>query len=201
MKHVAVYLRVSTEGLKGGKEQTTGSQRLEIEIYLKSKGITDFVAYEDLGISGTKKDRPSLKKLMTDCRQGKVSMVVCYKMDRLFRSLPDLLETLAEFTKLSIEFVALKDGIDLSNATGRLMMQILGAFAEFEASVTKERVLSGLANAKAKGVKLGRPMKTGHAVVDKLKGEGHSVIEISNITGLSRQSIYRTLNKENRNEN
>lgn len=196
MKHIAVYLRVSTEGLKGGKEQTTDSQRLEIENYLKSKEITNFIVYEDKGISGTKKDRPALKKLMSDCRQGKVSMVVCYKMDRMFRSLTYLMETLSEFTSLGVEFVALKDGIDLSNAAGRLMMQILGAFAEFEASVTKERVLSGIAAARAKGIKLGRPVKSGHSVVGKLRAEGHSVIQISNITKLSRQSVYRTLKAE-----
>ena len=194
-KKVGIYLRVSTEGLKGGKEQTTDSQRLEIENYLKLKNIADFVVYEDKGISGTKKDRPALKKLMADCRQGKVSTVVCYKMDRMFRSLSYLMEILSEFTSLGIEFVALKDGIDLSNATGRLMMQILGAFAEFEASVTRERVNSGIAAARAKGIKLGRPMKSGHSVVGKLKNEGHTAIEIAGITGLSRQTIYRTLGK------
>jgi DNA invertase Pin-like site-specific DNA recombinase len=106
------------------------------------------------------------------------------------------MDTLSEFTALGVEFVALKDGIDLSNATGRLMMQILGAFAEFEANVIRERVNSGIAAARAKGIKLGRPMKSGHSVVGKLRGEGRSVIEIAGITGLSRQSVYRSLNKE-----
>lgn len=195
-KQVAVYLRVSTENAKNGHTQDTGMQRLDIKAYLDSKGVTSFVEYEDKGFSGTKKDRPALKKLMKDCRDGKVSMVVCWKMDRLFRSLKDLMETLAELQGLSIEFVALKDGIDLSSATGRLMMQILGAFSEFEAAVIKERVMSGLANAKSKGVKLGRPHKTGSNVVGKLKSDGMTVSEIADHTGLSKKTVYRVLNKE-----
>lgn len=192
-KHVAVYLRVSTEGNKNGREQSTDMQRLEIESYLKSKDVTNFVVYEDKGISGTKKDRPALKRLMRDCKAGNVSMVVCYKLDRLFRSLRDLMDTIGTFQTLQIEFVAIKDGIDLSTATGRLMTHIIGAFAEFEAAVIKERVISGLANAKSKGVKLGRPHKKGHSVVQKLKDEGKTVAEIAEFVGLSRQTIYRTL--------
>jgi len=195
VKHVAVYLRVSTENVKNGHVQDTAMQRLDIENYLKTKGVTEFEIYEDKGFSGTKKDRPALKKLMADCRQGKVKMVICWKMDRLFRSLKNLMDTLAEFQTFGIEFVALKDGIDLSSATGRLMMQILGAFSEFEAAVIKERVLSGLANARSKGVKLGRPFKKGHSVVEQLRSEGRTVKEIAEHTGLSKQTVYRSLDK------
>lgn len=190
-KHVAVYLRVSTND----KGQSTEMQKLDVETYLRSKDINSFEIYEDKGFSGTKKDRPALNKLIKDCRQGKVSMVVCWKMDRLFRSLKNLMDTLGEFQASNIEFVALKDGIDLSTATGRLMMQIIGAFAEFEASVTKERVVSGLANARSKGIKLGRPFKKGHSVVGKLRREGRTVKEIAEHTGLSKKTVYRTLGK------
>ena len=199
-KIVAVYLRVSTEGSKNGHTQSTDMQKLEIEIYLKSKGINEFQIYEDLGFSGTKKNRPALKKLMQNCKAGKVSMVVCYKLDRLFRSLKDLMDTLSDFQTNQIEFVALKDGIDLSTATGRLMMQIIGAFAEFEAAVIKERVMSGLANARSKGVKLGRPLKKGHSVVNSLKSEGKTVAEIADHTGLSKRTVHRTLKQGEANE-
>jgi DNA invertase Pin-like site-specific DNA recombinase len=193
-KHTAVYVRVSTEGLKGNREQSTEMQVLDIKKYLESKGITDFEVYEDKA-SGTKKDRPALKKLMNDCRQGKVKMVVVYKLDRLFRSLQHLMETIAEFQKLEVEFVSTKDAIDMSSASGRLLFHVLGAFSEFEAAVIKERVISGLANARSKGVKLGRPFKKGHSVVQKMKDEGSTVLEISNHTGLSTKTIYRTLSK------
>ena len=196
MKKVAVYVRVSTEGVKNGREQSTGMQLLDIKNHLSSKGIAEFETYEDKGISGTKRDRPALKRMMQDCRQGKVSMVVCWRLDRLFRSLGDLINTLSELQTLGIEFIALKDGIDMTTATGRLMMQILGAFGEFEASVIKERINSGLANARSKGVRLGRPKSNGHTVVSKLKAEGKTIKEIAIHTGLSDKSVYRILAKE-----
>ena len=195
MKYVAVYLRVSTEGAKNGHTQTTESQRLDIENYLKSKGITDFTVYEDIGVSGRKKDRPALNKLLKDCKDGKISMVACFKLDRLFRSLKDLMETVAFFQELGIEFVSTKDSIDMSCASGRLLFQILGSFAEFEAATIRERVLSGLASARSKGIKLGRPFKAGHSVVSKMKDEGKTVKEIAEHTGLSRKTVYRSLGK------
>ena len=197
MKYVAVYLRVSTEGEKNGREQSTDMQRLEIEGYLKSKDVNQFVTYEDKGISGTKRDRPALNKLLKDCENGKVSKVVVYKLDRLARSLSDLLQMVTTFQKCEIEFVSVKDSIDMSTATGRLLFQILGSFAEFEAATIKERVLSGIANAKSKGIKLGPPYKKGHSVVKKLRSEGRSVGEIAEHTGLSRTTVYRSLKKEN----
>ena len=192
----AIYLRVSTEGLKDGKEQSTDSQRLDIENYLKAKGISNFVIYEDKGISGKKRDRPELNKMIKDCKNCKISMVVVYKLDRLARSLSHLLEIITLFQELGVEFVSVKDSIDMSTATGRLLFHVLASFAEFEAATIRERVMSGLANARSKGVKLGRPFKNGHSVVGKLKNEGKSVVEIAAQTGLSRQSVYRTLNKE-----
>lgn len=195
MKYVAIYVRVSTEGIKNNREQDCEMQLLDIHNYLKMKGYIDYRIYRDKGYKGATKDRPELKEMMKHCREGRVSMVVCYKLDRLFRSLKFMLDYVTEFQSLGIEFVSVKDNIDLSSASGRLLFQVLSAFSEFEAATIRERVNSGLANAKAKGVALGRPKKNGHAVVNKLKNEGKSVIEISGITGLSRQSIYRTLNK------
>ena len=195
----AVYVRVSTEGEKNGREQTTESQRIDIGAYLNAKGIHDFEVYEDLGISGRKKDRPKLNKMLADCKSGKISMVVVYKLDRLARSLSNLLEMVTLFQELSIEFVSVKDSLDMSTATGRLMFQILGAFSEFEAATIKERVLSGLASAKAKGVVLGRPLKSGHNVVKKLRDQGKTVKEISEITELSKKTVYRALKEGTQN--
>jgi DNA invertase Pin-like site-specific DNA recombinase len=192
----AVYTRVSTEGEKNGREQDTGSQLVDIKKYLESKEITDFEIYQDKGISGTKRDRPSLNKMLADCRSKKISRVVVYRLDRLARSLRDLLEMVSLFQEHGVEFISVKDSIDMSTATGRLLFSILGSFAEFEAATIKERVLSGLANAKSKGVKLGRPFKPGHSVIKKLKEEGKSVSEIARHTNLSRNTVYRTLNSE-----
>ena len=95
--------------------------------------------------------------MLKDARSKRFDVVLCFKMDRLCRSLRDLVITLQDLTELGVEFVAIKDQIDLTTASGRLMTHLLGAFAEFEASLIRERVMSGLANAKAKGKKLGRP--------------------------------------------
>ena len=118
-----------------------------------------------------------------------------YKLDRLARSLKDLLEIVATFKELNVDFVSVKDSLDMSTATGMLMFNILGSFAEFEAATIRERVLSGLANARSKGVKLGRKKKEAHSVVCELRANGMTVIEIANHTGLSRKSVYTTLNK------
>jgi DNA invertase Pin-like site-specific DNA recombinase len=162
---------------------------------LKSKGITEFDVYEDVGFTGTKGNRPALNRLLKDCKSGKVKMVVCFKLDRLFRSLKNLMETVSLFQELGIEFVSTKDSIDMSCASGRLLFQILGSFSEFEAATIKERVISGLAAAKSRGQKLGRPFSKGHAVVKQMKAEGKSVVEIAEHTGLSRQTVYRSLGK------
>jgi len=195
-KQVAIYLRVSTEGSKGGHTQTTDSQRVDIESYMKSKGITEFVTYQDKGISGRKRDRPELNRMLKDCKAGKVSSVVVYKLDRLARSLKDLLEIVTIFQELQIDFVSVKDSIDMSTASGRLLFMVLGAVAEFECATIRERVMSGLAAARSKGITLGRPLKKGHSVVAKMKAEGKSVREISEHTGLSRKTVYRALSQE-----
>jgi DNA invertase Pin-like site-specific DNA recombinase len=195
MKTVAVYLRVSTEGIKSGREQTTESQKHDIDTYLKAKGITEFVVYEDLGISGKKRDRPQLNKMLNDCKMGKISTVVVFKLDRLARSLANLLEIVTIFQESEVEFVSVKDSIDMSTASGRLLFMVLGAVAEFECATIRERVMSGLAAAKSKGIKLGRPFKTGHQVAVDMRANGASVAEIEEHTGLSRKTIYRTLSK------
>lgn len=195
MKNIGVYLRVSTDGLKDGREQTTESQRLDIEAYLKSKGISQFQVYEDKGISGKKRDRPELNRMLRDCKAGKLSMVVIYRLDRLARSLSHLLELVTLFQELKIDFVSVKESLDMTCASGRLLFQILGAFGEFEASTIRERVMSGIANARSKGIRLGRPEKSGHNVVQKLRNEGKTVREIANHTGLSVKTVYRSLAK------
>ena len=193
MKTVAVYLRVSTEGAKDGKTQSTDMQKLEIESYLKAKGVTAFEIYEDKGFSGTTRNRPALKRMMEDCRKGNIHAVVCWKLDRIFRSLRNMIDTVAELQELGIELHAVKDSINLDSASGKLLFHIISCFAEFEAATIRERVMSGLANARAKGVRLGRPLKTGHSVVKTLRAEGKTVKEIAEVTELSAKTVYRIL--------
>lgn len=172
MSTTAIYLRVSTLD----KGQDTEMQLREIKQFLGDK---PFVVYEDKGYSGTSADRPALKRLLRDCKAGKISQIVCYKLDRFFRSIRHLMNTLNELETLKVGFVAIKDGIDLTTATGRLLMQIMASFAEFEAATIRERVLSGIANARAKGIKIGRPVSPRAHIIPELVGKGMTPRQIS----------------------
>lgn len=185
-KRVGIYLRVSTTG------QSTDLQRDEILSFLKARGLTSLFVYEDTQ-TGTTAMRPALRTLMKDVRARKLDIVVCWKMDRLFRSLKDLLTTLNEFSDLKIEFVSLKDNIDMTTASGRLLTHLLGAFSEFEANLIKERVHAGLENAKRKGIKLGRPKSIILDKVIKLREEGLSLSGIAKILGVSKSGVSKVL--------
>lgn len=143
MKRVAIYLRVSTNG------QNTNLQREEIMSFLTVRGWTDWTIYDDIA-SGTNGNRAALKQLMSDAKSGKLDLLICWKLDRLFRSLKDLVSVLHELEMLWIEFISLKDGLDLTTSSGRLLTHLIGSFGEFEASLIRERVNAGLANAKTK---------------------------------------------------
>lgn len=188
MKRVAIYIRVSTE------EQKTDMQRDELLKFAFARNWKGQI-YEDLGVSGTTANRPALKKLLSDVRSRKVDVVLCWKLDRLFRSLKHLVVTLQEFEELGVQFVSLKDNIDLTTSSGRLMMHMLGAFAEFEASLIKERIKSGLASAVSKGKILGRPKARGERdkeIADYV-AQGHSWKEAAQHFNLHPSSVQRAI--------
>lgn len=184
---IAIYLRVSTN------DQSTELQRQEILSYVKARGWDSFTIYEDVGKTGTNDNRPALKKLIADARQRKFDVVVCWKIDRLFRSLKHLILTLQEFDELGIKFISLKDQIDLTTSSGRLLMQIIGAMGEFEAALIKERVKAGLAAAKAKGKALGRPHKRNDAEILKLREAGKTVRQIAEELHISKSTVANAL--------
>ncbi len=186
-KRIALYVRVSTS------DQSTELQIRELSQFIQARGWDSFKVYEDKA-TGTNGNRPLLKQLLVDARERKFDVVVIWKLDRLFRSLKDLISTLQEFTDLGIDFISLKDNIDLTTSSGRLMMHMLGAFAEFEASLIKERVRAGLRNAKAKGKRLGRPKKEYWAILE-LSREGMSVPQIVKKLNVSRATVYRVVSK------
>src|ERR1700739_3689092 len=113
--------------------------------------------YVDKGISGAKERRPALDNLLADCRRRAVDCVVVYRYDRFARSLRQLVNALDEFRALGIDFVSLHEGVDTSTPNGRLVFGIFASIAEFERELIRSRVRSGLAAARAKGKRLGRP--------------------------------------------
>jgi len=189
-KKIALYLRVSTS------DQSTELQRSELLAYCKARGFNDVEIYEDVGKTGTNDNRPTLKKLIADAKQRKFDIVICWKIDRLFRSLKHLILTLQEFDELGIKFISLKDQIDLTTSSGRLLMQILGAMGEFEAALIKERVKAGLSNAKAKGVILGRRRVFNKEQVLELRASGKTVRQIAEDLHISKSTVATALSNK-----
>ena len=142
----ALYARVST--LSG---QNPEVQLAELREYASRRGWAIAGEYVDRGISGAKESRPALNRLMGDAHRRKFDAVLVWKLDRFARSLKQLVNALAEMEALGIAFVSLRDNLDLSTPSGRLMFQIIGAMAEFERALIQERVRAGLRHARAQG--------------------------------------------------
>lgn len=167
-------------------------QTRELLEYCERHGWDLAGSYVDNGISGSEESRPELNRLMTDARQRKLDVVLVWKLDRFGRSLKHLVNALAEFEALGIVFASLTDNLDLSTPSGRLMFQIIGAMAEFERSLIRERVMAGLRNAKAKGQKLGRPrVAVDVSRIATLRSQGHSWSTIHRETGISKGTAQR----------
>lgn len=153
-QRIAVYLRVSTG------EQSVEAQRRELLSYLARRGWAKFQEFADT-CSGAKSSRQALDAMMAEVRAGRIDVVVCYKLDRLGRSLTHLAQVFGELERTRVGLVVPSQGIDTSddNPSARLQLHILSAVAEFERSIIKDRTRAGLANARAKGKVLGAPRK------------------------------------------
>ena len=148
--------------------------------------------YIDAGISGAKDSRPELNRLMSDAKRRKFDAVVVYRFDRFARSTRHLVNALAEFNALGIQFVSMHEGIDTSTPNGRLVFGIFASIAEFERELIRDRVRSGLRNARAKGMRLGRPRTiVNTAEIASLRAKGASWSDVCNATGLSAGTAKR----------
>jgi DNA invertase Pin-like site-specific DNA recombinase len=173
---IAVYLRVSTE------QQSHDSQRLELEQYCERRSWKNVQWFEDIG-SGAKQDRAKLNQLMQQARRGRIDVVVAFKLDRLARSLNHLAQIVAELQSHSVALVCPSQGIDTTNSNpcAQFQLNILAAVAQFERELIRERVNAGLAAAKQRGVKLGRPAMVNQRREDvkKLMDNGQNAAQIS----------------------
>src|ERR1700722_11227852 len=147
----AIYGRVSTSA------QDTNLQMREVRQFVQRRGWKVVEEYTDKGISGSKEKRPALDKMMADAKRRRFDAVVVYRYDRFARSLRHLVNALEEFRALGIEFVSIHEGVDTSTPNGRLVFGIFASIAEFERELIRARVRSGLAAARARGKRLGRP--------------------------------------------
>jgi DNA invertase Pin-like site-specific DNA recombinase len=154
-KRAALYLRVSTDG------QTTDNQRRELEAAAEQRGWSVAGVYEDAGISGAKgrDQRPGLDKMLKDATRRRFDVVMAWSVDRLGRSLADLVSGLQELHGAGIDLFLHQQAIDTTTPTGRAMFQMAGVFAEFERSMIQARVQAGMARVKASGkTKSGKPI-------------------------------------------
>jgi DNA invertase Pin-like site-specific DNA recombinase len=153
MKRIAIYLRVSTS------KQETSNQRRELEAVAKRSGWEIVKVFEDAGISGAKgrDQRPGLDALLKAVNAKEFDMVATWSVDRLGRSLTDLLSILQCLRDKGVDLFLHQQGLDTSTTAGKAMFQMLGVFAEFERGIIRERVNAGLARAREKGVTPGRP--------------------------------------------
>jgi len=149
---VALYARCSTLD----KGQDPELQLVPLREYCQRRGFAIAGEYIDNGISGTKERRPQLDRLMEAARKRQIDLILVWKLDRFGRSLRQLVVTLEELSSLCIGFISFQDNLDLTTAQGRLMFHIIGAMAEFERELIRERVKAGLDNARRKGKRLGR---------------------------------------------
>jgi DNA invertase Pin-like site-specific DNA recombinase len=147
----ALYLRVSTEHQKPDL-QADGMRR-----YAARAKLAIVARYLDVAISGRKEGRPQLQALMRAARNHEFDCVLVWKFDRFARSVTHLLRALEEFEHLGIRFISVQDQIDTQSPMGRAMFTIIGAMAELESSLISERVKAGMAAARARGRRLGRP--------------------------------------------
>ena len=185
----AIYARVST--VNG---QSPEMQLAELREYASRRGWEVFGEYVDQGVSGAKESRPELNHLMADVHERHFDVVLCWKVDRFGRSLKHLVNALADLDSYGVAFVSLRDNLDLSTPSGRLMFQIIGAMAEFERCLIQERVRAGLRNAKLKGKTLGRPRRIVNSdEMTRLRENGASFREIAKVIGASAGTVRKRL--------
>jgi len=127
--------------------------------YAERRGWQVADEYTNHGVSGSKESRPELNRRMTDGYRRRFDAILVWKIDGIGRSLTHLVNALADLGAYGVAFVSLRDNLDLSTPSGRLMFQIIGAMAGFEPALFQERVKAGLRNARAKGKRLGRPRR------------------------------------------
>jgi DNA invertase Pin-like site-specific DNA recombinase len=182
----AIYCRVSTT------EQNASMQVEELRAYCSRRQWEIAEEFIDAGVSGSKESRPALNRLLADAKRRKFDAVLVYRYDRFARSLRHLVNALAEFDALGIHFVSLHEGVDTSTPNGRLVFGIFASIAEFERELIRGRVRSGLAAAKARGTRLGRPVVSVDTVrITALRASGASWRDIGEQMGMCRETLRR----------
>jgi DNA invertase Pin-like site-specific DNA recombinase len=184
-----MYLRVSTDG------QQTEHQRRQLEEVANLRGWNIVQVYEDAGVSGAKgrSGRPSFDAMLKDATRKRFDLIAAWSVDRLGRSLQDLLQFLDEIKAVGCDLYLHQQAVDTTTPSGRALFQMMGVFAEFERSMIRERVMAGLATAKAKGRQLGRPRVDGTVErrIGDLLAQGIGQLRIAKQLGCGVSTVQR----------
>lgn len=190
MKRVAFYVRVST-----ADGQTTENQTRVLHEVAARSGWNVTAIFSDDGVSGAKgRDRrPGLDALLKAVIRCEVDLVAAWSVDRLGRSLPDLINLLGELQGRGVDLFLHQQALDTSTPGGRMMFQMLGVFAEFERSLIRSRVMAGLERTKAKGTRLGRPPTEPEKVevIRTLLAAGTGIRATARRTGVGASTVQR----------
>ena len=188
MKRAALYARVSTV------DQHHESQLLDLQQLAAHRGWEIVETYVDHGVSGIRTRRPALDRLMADAARHKFEVVAVAAFDRMARSVRHLLEILDEFNRLGLEFVSVRENIDSGGPLGRAVFVIVGAVAQLERDLIRERVRSGMRRARLEGRLLGRrPLDLDHAAILRDRARGLSLGQLAKLHQASRTTIRRIL--------
>jgi len=193
MKKVCLYVRVSTQ------TQTTENQIQALREVAERSGYEIVKIYSDDGISGSKgrEDRPALNQMMKDAVNRQFEMVMCWSIDRLGRSITNLIEIMNELNELKIDMFFSQQSIDTQTASGRMIFGIFSSLASFEREMIRERVMAGLDRARKNGIKLGRPSTVNDGVRNAvliLKDKGVGVRETCRKLGIGCATYYSVVN-------
>ena len=198
-KCAALYVRVSTTNRAARNqavfEQNPEVQELPLRHMAEQRGWAVVRVYSDR-MSGSKSDRPGLNALMRDARRGAFDVLVVWRFDRFARSIEQLVLALAEFRTLGIDFVSSQEALDTSTPMGKAMFTIIGAMAELERNVIRERVVAGIEHARVHGTKSGSAIGRPQVVFDRarvieLRDAGRSWRQIAAALSASVRTVRR----------
>src|SRR5258708_26920130 len=196
MKRAVLYLRVST------LDQTTANQERELREVAERAGWDVVKVYKDHGISGAKgrEKRPAFNALHKAAARREFDVVMAWSVDRLGRSLQDLVVFLSELQALKIDLFLKTQGIDTTTPSGKAMFQMMGVFAEFERSMIQERVRAGLARARSEGKTLGRPKVPAEveAAIRATLAGGTGMIKTAKLHGVGTGTVQRIAHERSR---
>jgi DNA invertase Pin-like site-specific DNA recombinase len=199
-KKAAIYLRVSTG------EQTTENQRRELEAVAADKGWTIVAVYEDAGISGAngRDKRPGFDTMLKDAVRRRFDVLMAWSVDRLGRSLLDLIGALQELHGAGADLFLQQQAVDTTTPAGKAMFQMLGVFAEFERAVIQARINAGIARAKEQGTKSGKPIGRPTLPADKEAAilnhlnAGTGILKTAKLVGVGSGTVQRVMRRRAR---